>query len=99
MKPTRSLPNATPSTSTSRKATRSGRLSLASTTYGRRRPSPDLSTTGSRPWVRASHDAVMIQPDEGVIRTGDGRKLRVLDLVPEAGDSLYAGLLMVDPVR
>jgi hypothetical protein len=42
-----------------------------------------------------AHYAVMIQPDE-VIWTGDGRKLRVLDLVPEDGDSLYAGLLMVE---
>jgi hypothetical protein len=39
----------------------------------------------------------MIQPDE-VIWTGDGRKLRVLDLVPEEGESLYAGLLMVEAV-
>jgi hypothetical protein len=32
----------------------------------------------------------MIQPD-GIIWTGDGRKLRVLDLVTEDGDSLNAG--------
>jgi hypothetical protein len=43
-----------------------------------------------------AHYAVMIQPDE-VIWTGDGRKLLVLELVPEEGDSLYAGLLMVEP--
>jgi hypothetical protein len=40
--------------------------------------------------------AVRIQPAE-IIWTGDGRKLRVLDLVPEEEGSLYVGLLMVEP--
>jgi hypothetical protein len=41
--------------------------------------------------------AVMIQPGE-TIWTGDGRKLRVLDLVPvEESDSPYVGLLKVEP--
>jgi hypothetical protein len=44
-----------------------------------------------------AHYAVRIQPDE-IIWTGDGRKLRVLDLVPEEDGSLYVGLLMVEPV-
>jgi hypothetical protein len=39
----------------------------------------------------------MIQPDE-IIWTGDGRKLRLLDLLQEDGDSLFAGLRMVEPV-
>jgi len=43
-----------------------------------------------------AHYAVMIQLDE-VIWTGDGRKLRVLDVVPEDGESLYAGLLQIVP--
>ena len=37
-----------------------------------------------------------IEPDE-IIWTGDGRKLRVLDLAPEDDGSLYVGLLMVEP--
>jgi hypothetical protein len=43
-----------------------------------------------------AHYAVRIQPDE-MIWTGDGRKLRVPELVPEDDDSLYTGLLMVEP--
>jgi hypothetical protein len=43
-----------------------------------------------------AHYAVLIRRDE-VIWTGDGRKLRVLDVVPEGDDSLYVGLLMVEP--
>jgi hypothetical protein len=43
-----------------------------------------------------AHYAMLIQPDE-IIWTGDGRKLRVLDVVPEGGDSPYAGLLKVEP--
>ena len=44
-----------------------------------------------------AHYAVMIRPEE-IIWTGDGRELRVLDLLQEAGDSLHVGL-MVEPVR
>ena len=43
-----------------------------------------------------AHYAVMIQPDE-ISWTGERRKLRMLDLVPDDGDSLYTGLLMVEP--
>ena len=43
-----------------------------------------------------AHYAVMIQPGE-TIRTGDGRKLRVLDLVPpEENPSECVGLLKVE---
>ena len=41
-----------------------------------------------------AHYAVNIKPGE-TIRTGDGRKLRVLELVPVDEDSLYVGLLLV----
>jgi hypothetical protein len=41
--------------------------------------------------------AVQINPDE-IIWTGDGRKLRVVDVVPTLEEgSLYVGLLMVEP--
>lgn len=43
-----------------------------------------------------AHYAVMILPDE-TIWTGDGRKLRVLDVVPvDEKDSPYVGLLRVE---
>jgi hypothetical protein len=46
--------------------------------------------------VGEAHYAVMIQPGE-TIYTGDGRKLRVLDLVPtEENPSEYVGLLKVE---
>jgi hypothetical protein len=42
-----------------------------------------------------AHYAVNIKPDE-TIWTGDGRELRVLDVVPiEEADSPYCGLLRV----
>ena len=45
-----------------------------------------------------AHYAVMIQPGE-TIHTGDGRKLRVLDLVPtEENPSDYVGLLRVETI-
>jgi hypothetical protein len=42
-----------------------------------------------------AHYAIFIRPDE-VIWTEDGRKLRVLEVVPRDDGSLYAGLLMVE---
>ncbi len=42
--------------------------------------------------------AVLIKPGETIL-TGDGRKLRVLDVVPvDEDDSPYVGLLKVEPV-
>jgi hypothetical protein len=41
--------------------------------------------------------AVLIKPGETIL-TGDGRKLRVLDVVPvDEDDSPYVGLLKVEP--
>ena len=42
--------------------------------------------------------AVLIQPGEEIV-TGDGRKLRVIDLLPfEEDDSPFVGALRVEPV-
>ena len=44
-----------------------------------------------------AHYAVPIKPDE-LIHTGDGSKLRVVDVVPTLEEeSRYVGLLMVEP--
>ncbi|MEP6812679.1 MAG: hypothetical protein ABI990_06805 [Actinomycetota bacterium] len=44
-----------------------------------------------------AHYAVLIQPGE-TIWTGDGRHLRVVDVVPiEETDSPFVGLLQVEP--
>ncbi len=44
-----------------------------------------------------AHYAVMVEPGE-TIRTGDGRMLRVLDVVPVLeNDSAFVGLLQVEP--
>ena len=46
-----------------------------------------------------AHYAVLIEAGE-LIHTGDGRKLRVVDIVGlEEEDSPYVGLLHVEPVR
>jgi hypothetical protein len=44
-----------------------------------------------------AHYAVLIEPGE-IIWTGDGRKLRVVDVVPvEEDDSPFVGFLRVEP--
>jgi hypothetical protein len=53
---------------------------------------PDGSEAGE------AHYAVLIQPGE-TIRTGDGRRLRVVDVVPVGEDSIEsAGFLTVEAV-
>jgi hypothetical protein len=46
-----------------------------------------------------AHYAVLIEPGE-IIWTGDGRKLRVVDVVPvEEDDSPFVGFLRVEPTK
>ena len=46
-----------------------------------------------------AHYAVLIQPGE-IIWTGDGRKLRVVDLIPTTDeDAPFVGLLRVERVQ